>query len=79
MAFLCTFSGMLAAGAIWIALFVEFGNAASPVLNAVAAWLSPLTVGGWCFFLVFSAVCSWLVYRLLRPKSGESAQPDRRN
>jgi heme/copper-type cytochrome/quinol oxidase subunit 1 len=76
MAFLCTFSGMLAAGAIWISLFVELGDAASPVLNAVAAWLSPMTVAGWCFYLALSAACSWLVYRVLRTKMGGDTQPD---
>jgi hypothetical protein len=75
MAFLCTFSGMLAAGAIWMLLFVEFGDAATPALNSVSAWLSPMTVGGWCFYVALSAACSWLVYRVLRSKLGSGAPP----
>jgi hypothetical protein len=75
MAFLCTFSGMLAAGTIWMLLFVEFGDAASPALKSVSAWLSPMNVGGWCFYAVLSAGCSWLVYRVLRSKLGGVTHP----
>jgi hypothetical protein len=77
MAFLCTFSGMLAAGAIWMLLFVELGDAtAPPAWNAVAEWISPLAVGGWCFFVTLSVLCSWLAYRLLRSKLGGHTGPD---
>jgi hypothetical protein len=51
-------------------LFVELGDAGAPALNAVSAWLSPMAVGGWCFYVALSAVCSWLAYRLLRSKLG---------
>jgi hypothetical protein len=77
MAFLCTFSGMLAAGVIWIAIFVELGDATSPALNSAAVWLSPTNPGGWGFFVLLSAACSWLVYRLLRPRLGDDASSDR--
>jgi hypothetical protein len=73
MAFLCTFSGLLAAGAIWMLLFVEFGDATTPALNSIAAWLSPMAVGGWCFYVVLSVACSWLAYRLLRSRLGGDA------
>lgn len=63
MAFLCTFSGMLAAGVIWIAIFVELGDAESPVLISASAWPSPTNPGGWGFLVLRSAACSWLVYR----------------
>jgi hypothetical protein len=70
MAFLCTFSGMLAAGAIWMLLFVELMDDRNPALKRVSDWLSPMTAGGWCFYTILSAACAWLAYRLLRNKLG---------
>jgi hypothetical protein len=70
MAFLCTFSGLLAAGAIWMLLFVELGDATNPVLTSIQTWLSPLAPGGWVFYIALSAGCSWLAYRLLRSRLG---------
>ena len=68
MAFLCTFSGMMAAGLIWMALFVAFGEAHIAMLNTLAGWLSPMGILGWAFFVVLSVVCSWLIYLLLRSR-----------
>ena len=76
MAFLCTFSGMLVAGAIWMLLFVELGATANSALNSVSVWLSPMSAGGWCFYVVLSAACSWLVYRLLRSRLGHAIPPE---
>lgn len=70
MAFLCTFSGMMAAGLLWMALFVGFGEFHNAVLNTIAEWLSPMGVVGWAFFAVLSVACSWLTYLLLRSKLG---------
>ena len=75
MAFLCTFSGLLAAGVIWMALFVEFGDAASPTLKSLAVWLSPMEISGWCFYLALSFVCCWLAFRMVRSRLG-SAPPN---
>ena len=68
MAFLCTFSGMMAAGFIWMALFAGFGEAHNAVLNAIADWLTPMGVAGRVFFVSLSAACAWLIYLLLRAK-----------
>jgi hypothetical protein len=68
MAFLCTFSGMMAAGFIWMALFAGFGEAHNAALNAIANWLSPMAIAGWVFFVALSAACSWLFYLLLRSR-----------
>ena len=59
---------MMAAGFIWMALFAGLGEAHNEVLNAIADWLSPMGIVGWIFFVVLSAACSWLTYRLLRSK-----------
>ena len=58
-------------------LFVELGDAATPALNAIATWLSPLAVGGWCFYVALSVACSWLAYRLLRSKLGAHPGPSK--
>ena len=77
MAFLCTFSGMMAAGLIWMGLFAAFGEAHIAVLNTIAEWLSPMGVLGWAFFVALSVVCSWLIYLLLRPRTHRVERPDR--
>lgn len=59
---------MMAAGFIWMALFAGFGEAHNAVLNTIADWLTPMGVAGWVFFVILSAACSWLIYRLLRSK-----------
>jgi hypothetical protein len=58
MAFLCTFSGLLLAGGIWMTLFVELEDAKKPALVALSAWLSPMSVSGWCFYIILSGTCA---------------------
>jgi biotin transporter BioY len=66
MAFLWSFTGLTVAGFIWMAIFVALDEADDPALNAVAAWLSPMTVTGWLVYALLAVLCSWLTYRLLR-------------
>ncbi|HEX8012690.1 MAG TPA: hypothetical protein VF814_17435 [Casimicrobiaceae bacterium] len=66
MAFLWSFTGLMAAGLIWMAIFVTLSEAQDPALNAIADWVSPMTVGGWVFYVALAVLCSWLAYRLLR-------------
>ena len=68
MAFLCTFSGMMAAGLVWMGLFVGFREAHNAILNMIAEWLSPMSVMGWAFFIFLSGACSWLSYLVLRSR-----------
>ena len=52
MAFLRTFTALIAASLIWMALFIGFGEARNSVLNSLAVWLSPMNIIGWVFFLL---------------------------
>ena len=70
MAFLCTFTGLMVAGAIWMGIWIALGDADSPTLTTIADCLSPMAVGGWCLYVVLSVACAWLTYRLLRSKLG---------
>lgn len=79
MAFLVTFSVLLGAGMLWMALFVGLGEADNTILNRLAEWLSPERVSGWIFYLALSAICYLPLARrfLLRkrtrpPQSGDS-------
>ena len=65
MAFLRTFSALIVAGLIWIGLFVELDQSARPAWNALAAWISPLSVLGWVFYLVLTVGCFLLALRFI--------------
>jgi len=65
LAFLRTFTALLVAATIWLGLFAAFDEADSPLLNAIAQWLSPLTVLGWLIYLVLCVVCFVLVWRFM--------------
>jgi hypothetical protein len=65
MAFLRTFTALTVAGLIWMALFVEFGEARNSVLNSIADWLSPNFVTGWLFYVVLCIVCFLIAQRLM--------------
>ena len=65
MAFLRTFTAMLVAGVVWMALFVEFGDANTPTLNIVAGWLSPSSVFGWFFYAALCVACFLLAQRFM--------------
>ena len=65
MGFLRTFTALTVAGLIWMALFVEFGEVDSSVLNSLAGWLSPLSVAGWVFYFVLCVVCFLIAQRLI--------------
>jgi hypothetical protein len=56
LAFLITFSVLIGAGALWMALFVGFSESDSGTLNAIAEWLSPEHIVGWIFYLALSAI-----------------------
>ena len=60
-------------------LFVELGDSANPVFIMVSAWLSPMSVGGWCFYLALSAACSLLIYRMLRSRLGSGPEQGSNN
>jgi hypothetical protein len=68
MAFLCTFTGMLLAGMIWMALFIGLSDASNRFLVFAEEWLSPEAISGWLFYLCLCVGCSLLTYRLLRPR-----------
>jgi len=55
--FLITFSVLLGAGALWVALWVGFGQTDSMMLNAIAELLSPENLSGWLFYLAISIIC----------------------
>ena len=78
MAFLRTFTALTVAGLIWIALFVEFGEIDNSVLNLLAGWLSPLTVGGWVFYFFLCVVCFLIAQRFIgrghAPSPGSDGQ-----
>jgi hypothetical protein len=57
LAFLITFSVLLGAALLWMALFVGLGELDSALLNAIADWLSPERVSGWVFYFLLSALC----------------------
>jgi len=77
MAFLITFSVLLGAGILWMALFVGLGQAESTVLNAIAEWLSPERISGWIFYLAVSAIAFIpLARRYLDPRSGRPDDHD---
>ena len=57
MAFLITFSVLLAGAAVWMGLFLAFGEADSAILNDIAEWLSPLRVSGWVAYIAICAAC----------------------
>ena len=65
-AFLCTFSGMLAALAIWAGLYTLASESHSPMLAAMAPYLEALSLSGQAFFLILAAALSWLIYTVLR-------------
>jgi hypothetical protein len=69
-AFLCTFSGLLAALAIWAGLYILASESDIPTLAALAPYLEALSLSGQIFFLVLAAVLSWLIYAVLRRRGG---------
>lgn len=67
MAFLITFSVLLAGAAVWMGLFLAFSEADSAILNGVAEWLSPLRVSGWIAYIAICAACfTPFLWRFLR-------------
>ena len=77
MAFLITFSVLLGAGILWMALFVGLGEAESTVLNAIAEWLSPERISGWIFYLALSVIGFVpLARRYLGPRPDRSDDHD---
>jgi hypothetical protein len=64
-AFLRTFAAMTVAALVWIGFFVVFDDADSEVLNAVADWISPLSVTGWVVYAVIAVACFFLAARLI--------------
>ena len=57
MAFLITFSVLLAGAAVWLGLFLALSEADSAILNGIAEWLSPLRVSGWVAYIAICAAC----------------------
>jgi hypothetical protein len=72
-AFLRTFAAMTVAALVWIGVWVLFDDADSNALNAVADWISPLSVTGWILYAAIAVGCYFLAVRLLGnqpPSSG---------
>jgi hypothetical protein len=69
MAFLYTFTGLTVGGMAWMAIWVGCSQSTYAALNVAAEWLSPMTVSGWVAFVVLSVMCSWITYRVIRPKT----------
>ena len=67
MAFLCSFSALIAAGLIWMGIFIWLLESDDSRLNAAAGWISPEGVFGWILYLVLSvAIFVPLALRYLR-------------
>ena len=65
MAFLRTFTALIAASLIWMALFIGFGEVRNSVLNSLAVWLSPMTIIGWLFYFALCFACFLLAQRFI--------------
>jgi len=74
-AFLRTFTALIAASLIWMALLIGFGETRNSVLNAFAVWLSPMTIVGWLFYFALCFACFLLAQRFIR-RSNNSASGD---
>ena len=72
MAFLRTFTALIAASLIWMALFIGFGEARNSVLNSFAVWLSLMTIIGWLFYFALCFACFLLAQRFIG-RSNDSA------
>jgi hypothetical protein len=70
MAFLCTFSGLLAALAFWAGLYTLASESHIPALAAIAPYLEALSLSGQIFFIVLAVVLSWLFYVVLSRRGG---------
>jgi hypothetical protein len=75
MAFLRTFAALIVAALVWMGLFVVFDDADSDLLNALADWISPLTVSGWFVYAALSLVCYFIAARFIGQNPGPSDPP----
>ena len=75
MAFLRTFTALIAASLIWTALFIGFGEARNSILNSLAVLLSPMNIIGWLFYFVLCFACFLLAQRFIG-RSNDSASGD---
>ena len=66
---------MTVAALVWIGLFVVFDDADSEALNAVADWISPLSVTGWVVYAALAVGCFFLAGRLIGPTPPPSDTP----
>jgi hypothetical protein len=75
MAFLCTFSGMLIAGVVWMGLFLGLHDSSSRELQTLVDWISPENATGW---VVYGALCiafCLLMFRLLGSRLADHSGP----
>jgi hypothetical protein len=75
MAFLCAFSGLTIALAVWAGLYTLASDSDNALLMASAPYLEALSITGQCLFVVLAVVFSWLTYRLLRSRWARGTPP----
>jgi len=70
MAFLCTFTGLLAALLIWVGLYTLATEFHIPLLSPLAPYLEALSPIGEGLFVLLAVIISLLIYRLLKSRAG---------
>lgn len=68
MAFVSTFTGLLAALVVWVALYTFAADSGNPLLASLATHLEAFSVGGWLLFATLAVAFAALTYRAVRPK-----------